>query len=158
MTPDPSHPTRSLESSRVNVPHGTPRLAAVIVLAAGEGTRMKSATPKVLHRIGGRSLVGHAIAAARGVGPQRLVVVVRHGRDQVAAEVATVDADAIVVDQDDIPGTGRAVQCALDAIPDVTGTVLVTYGDVPLLGAEALARLVADHAASGAGVTVVTAV
>jgi bifunctional UDP-N-acetylglucosamine pyrophosphorylase/glucosamine-1-phosphate N-acetyltransferase len=119
---------------------------------------MKSATPKVLHRIGGRSLVGHAIAAARGVGPERLVVVVRHGRDQVAAEVSALDADALVVDQDEIPGTGRAVQCALDAIPDVTGTVLVTYGDVPLLGSEALARLVADHATTGAAATVVTAV
>jgi bifunctional UDP-N-acetylglucosamine pyrophosphorylase / glucosamine-1-phosphate N-acetyltransferase len=118
---------------------------------------MKSATPKVLHRIGGRSLLGHAMAAARGVEPDRLLVVVRHGRDQVAAEVAAVDPDATVVDQDDIPGTGRAVQCALEAIPDVRGTVLVTYGDVPLLEAGALRELAARHASSGAGVTVVTA-
>jgi bifunctional UDP-N-acetylglucosamine pyrophosphorylase / glucosamine-1-phosphate N-acetyltransferase len=134
-----------------------PRPAAVVVLAAGEGTRMKSATPKVLHRIGGRSLLGHAMAAARGVEPDRLLVVVRHGRDLVAAEVAAVDADATVVDQDDIPGTGRAVQCALEAIPDVSGTVLVTYGDVPLLEAGALRELADRHASSGAGVTVVTA-
>jgi bifunctional UDP-N-acetylglucosamine pyrophosphorylase / glucosamine-1-phosphate N-acetyltransferase len=134
-----------------------PRPAAVVVLAAGEGTRMKSATPKVLHRIGGRSLLGHAMAAARGVEPDRLLVVVRHGRDLVAAEVAAVDADATVVDQDDIPGTGRAVQCALEAIPDVSGTVLVTYGDVPLLEAGALRELADRHATSGAGVTVVTA-
>jgi bifunctional UDP-N-acetylglucosamine pyrophosphorylase/glucosamine-1-phosphate N-acetyltransferase len=134
-----------------------PRPAAVVVLAAGEGTRMKSATPKVLHRIGGRSLLGHAMAAARGVEPDRLLVVVRHGRDQVAAEVAAVDPDATVVDQDDIPGTGRAVQCALEAIPEVSGTVLVTYGDVPLLEAGALRELAARHASSGAGVTVVTA-
>jgi bifunctional UDP-N-acetylglucosamine pyrophosphorylase/glucosamine-1-phosphate N-acetyltransferase len=135
-----------------------PRPAAVVVLAAGEGTRMKSATPKVLHRIGGRSLLGHAMAAARGVQPDRLLVVVRHGRDQVAAEVTAVDADATVVDQDDIPGTGRAVQCALDAIPDLNGTILVTYGDVPLLEAGALRELAVRHASSGAGVTVVTAV
>jgi bifunctional UDP-N-acetylglucosamine pyrophosphorylase/glucosamine-1-phosphate N-acetyltransferase len=119
---------------------------------------MRSATPKVLHRIGGRSLLGHAMAAARGVTPDRLVVVVRHGRDLVAAEVTAVDAGASVVDQDDIPGTGRAVQCALDAMPDATGTVLVTYGDVPLLGADALRDLLAHHAETGAGVTVVTAV
>src|SRR4051794_33133061 len=119
---------------------------------------MKSATPKVLHRIGGRSLIGHALAAARAVDPHQLVVVVRHGRDQVAAEVLGFDAEAMVVDQDDIPGTGRAVQCALDAIPDAVGTVLVTYGDVPLLAGAALAGLVAEHTATGAAVTVVTAV
>ena len=73
----------------------TSRPAAVIVLAAGEGTRMKSATPKVLHAIGGRTLLGHAIAAARGTSPQHLAVVIRHGRDLVAAHIATVDADAV---------------------------------------------------------------
>jgi bifunctional UDP-N-acetylglucosamine pyrophosphorylase/glucosamine-1-phosphate N-acetyltransferase len=134
-----------------------PRPAAVVVLAAGEGTRMKSATPKVLHRIGGRSLLGHALAAARGVRPDRLLVVVRHGRDAVAAEVNALDAEALVVDQDEIPGTGRAVQVALDAVPDLSGTVLVTYGDVPLLTADALARLLAHHAGSGAGMTLATA-
>jgi bifunctional UDP-N-acetylglucosamine pyrophosphorylase / glucosamine-1-phosphate N-acetyltransferase len=118
---------------------------------------MKSATPKVLHRIGGRSLLAHAMVAARGVSPERLVVVVRHGRDRVADEVKTVDPDALVVDQDDVPGTGRAVQVALEALPDLAGTVLVTYGDVPLLGAEALSGVLADHAGSGAAVTVVTA-
>jgi len=74
----------------------TPRPAAVIVLAAGEGTRMKSATPKVLHSIGGRTLLGHAIAAARGVDPQHLAIVVRHGRDLVAAHIALVDPDAVI--------------------------------------------------------------
>jgi bifunctional UDP-N-acetylglucosamine pyrophosphorylase/glucosamine-1-phosphate N-acetyltransferase len=118
---------------------------------------MRSATPKVLHRIGGRSLLAHAMAAARGVSPGRLVVVVRHGRDAVAAEVQAVDPDALVVDQDEVPGTGRAVQVALDALPDLAGTVLVTYGDVPLLGAEALTDVLADHERSGAAVTVVTA-
>jgi bifunctional UDP-N-acetylglucosamine pyrophosphorylase/glucosamine-1-phosphate N-acetyltransferase len=119
---------------------------------------MRSATPKVLHRIGGRSLLGHAMATARAVDPEQLLVVVRHRRDLVAAEVTRVDEAAVVVDQDDIPGTGRAVQCALEAIPEVAGTVLVTYGDVPLLSADALGHLLADHAASGAAVTVVTAV
>jgi bifunctional UDP-N-acetylglucosamine pyrophosphorylase / glucosamine-1-phosphate N-acetyltransferase len=119
---------------------------------------MRSATPKVLHRIGGRTLLAHAMAAARAVSPDRLVVVVRHGRDQVADEVQAVDADALVVDQDEVPGTGRAVQVALDALPGLAGTVLVTYGDVPLLDAEALTAVLADHARRGAGVTVVTAV
>ncbi|GGB82405.1 N-acetylglucosamine-1-phosphate uridyltransferase [Knoellia flava TL1] len=136
----------------------TARPAAVIILAAGEGTRMKSATPKVLHRIGGRSLVGHAIAAARVTAPQHLAVVVRHERDLVAAHIAEVDAAATIADQDDVKGTGRATECALDALPaDLTGTVLVTYGDVPLLTGETLVDLVARHDESGSAATVITA-
>ena len=135
-----------------------PRPAAVIVLAAGEGTRMKSATPKVLHAIGGRTLVGHAIAAARGVDPEHLAVVVRHGRDLVAAHIAVFDPDAVIADQDEVKGTGRATECALDALPaGLEGTVLVTYGDVPLLEAETLRGLLEAHVASGSAVTVITA-
>ena len=135
-----------------------PRLAAVIVLAAGEGTRMKSANPKVLHRIAGRTLVGHAIAAAREGQPEHLAVVVRHERDLVATHVAEVDPKAVIADQDDVKGTGRAVQCALDVLPaDLEGTVLVTYGDVPLLAGSTLHALVDHHSASDSAVTVITA-
>ncbi len=134
------------------------RPAAVIVLAAGEGTRMKSSTPKVLHTIGGRSLVHHAIAAARGVGPAYLQVVVRHERERVAAHIAECDPDALIADQDEIKGTGRAVECGLAALPaDLDGTVLVTYGDVPLLTSATLADLLAAHLAAGSAVTVITA-
>ncbi len=134
------------------------RPAAVIILAAGEGTRMKSATPKVLHRIGGRTLLGHAIAAARATDPEHLAVVVRHERDLVAAHIAQIDPAAIISDQDDVKGTGRAAECALDALPpDLSGTVLVTYGDVPLLTGETLLGLLDNHATTGAGVTVITA-
>ncbi|MBK8470246.1 MAG: bifunctional UDP-N-acetylglucosamine diphosphorylase/glucosamine-1-phosphate N-acetyltransferase GlmU [Candidatus Phosphoribacter sp.] len=133
------------------------RPAAVIVLAAGEGTRMKSATPKVLHTIAGRSLLHHAIVAARGVDPVHLQVVVRHDRDRVAAHVAEVDPDCLIADQDEIKGTGRAVECGLDALPaDLTGTVVVTCGDVPLLTAETLRALLGTHHAQQCGVTVVT--
>jgi bifunctional UDP-N-acetylglucosamine pyrophosphorylase/glucosamine-1-phosphate N-acetyltransferase len=136
----------------------TPRPAAVIVLAAGEGTRMRSATPKVLHTIGGRTLLGHAVAAARGVGPQHLVIVVRHGRDLVAAHIADADPDALIVDQDAIRGTGRATECALDALPaGLQGTVLVTSGDVPLLTTRTLQGLLEAHAASESAATVITA-
>lgn len=134
------------------------RPAAVVVLAAGEGTRMRSSTPKVLHRIAGRTLLGHAVAAARGLDPEHLVVVVRHERDQVAAHVAEIDPGALVADQDDVPGTGRAVRCGLDVLPrDLSGTVVVTYGDVPLLETSTLAALVAAHRDAGNAVTVVTA-
>ncbi|PRY58109.1 UDP-N-acetylglucosamine pyrophosphorylase /glucosamine-1-phosphate N-acetyltransferase [Knoellia remsis] len=136
----------------------TARPAAVIILAAGEGTRMKSATPKVLHRIGGRSLVGHALAAARATNPQHLAVVVRHERELVAAHVAEIDPAATIADQDEVKGTGRATECALDALPtDLSGTVLVTYGDVPLLTGATLVDLIARHEGSGSAATVITA-
>ena len=135
--------------------------AAVIVLAAGAGTRMKSRTPKILHEIGGLSMVGHALRAARSIAPQRLAIVVRHERDLVAGHVSALDPDAVIVDQDDVPGTGRAVEAALHALhadEDLAGTVVVTYGDVPLLSGDLLKELVATHEREGNAVTVLTAV
>ncbi|MFT3796849.1 bifunctional UDP-N-acetylglucosamine diphosphorylase/glucosamine-1-phosphate N-acetyltransferase GlmU [Microbacterium sp.] len=131
---------------------------AVIILAAGQGTRMKSALPKVLHRIGGRPLVGHVLDTARDLGPGHVVVVVRHERDLVADAVTGIADEVIVVDQDEIPGTGRAVEVSLAAIPDFAGDVLVLSGDVPLLDAGTLGALVGDHRASGAAVTLLSAV
>lgn len=134
------------------------RPAAVIILAAGEGTRMKSQTPKVLHPLGGRTLLGHAMYAARGTQPGHLAVVVRHQREQVAGHVGEVDPDALIADQDEVKGTGRAVECGLDVLPqELDGTVLVTYGDVPLLTTETLMELTEAHETSGNAVTVVTA-
>lgn len=120
---------------------------------------MRSATPKVLHRIGGRSLLGHALAAARSLDPDHLVVVVRHERDRVAGHVADVDPKAVIADQDDVKGTGRAVACGLEALAGtpLDGTVVVTYGDVPLLSGETLEHLLATHQAAGSAVTVLTA-
>ncbi|MDQ6714876.1 MAG: NTP transferase domain-containing protein, partial [Actinomycetota bacterium] len=119
---------------------------------------MKSRRPKVLHAIGGRSLLGHAVAAARGTNPLHLSVVVRHERDLVAEHVGGLDPEAVIADQDEVKGTGRAVECGLAALPaDLSGTVLVTYGDVPLLQPETLLSLVADHDGSGRSVTVITA-
>ena len=139
--------------------------AAVVVLAAGRGTRMKSATPKVLHAIGGRTLLGHAVHAAARLSPDRLALVVRHERDRVAASAVEladeVGRDIEVVDQDDVAGTGRAVQCAvaaLDSAAPVAGVVVVTYGDVPLQTTRTLEQLVAAHTESGSAVTVLTAV
>ena len=111
---------------------------------------MKSKNPKILHEIGGISMVGHALAAARGLAPTVLAAVVRHERDRVAEHIAALDPDALIVDQDEIPGTGRAVEVALEALPaGLDGTVVVTYGDVPLLTSElARANSVAEHAAA----------
>lgn len=154
----------------------TPQPAAVIVLAAGQGTRMKSALPKVLHPLGGKPMVGHALAAARELEPVQVAVVVRHERELVAEAVGQLDPAAILVDQDDIPGTGRAVQCALAALDakaqaaaaaagiadgelvgdGVDGPVVVVAGDVPLLDGATLGQLLAAHHADGNAVTVLT--
>jgi bifunctional UDP-N-acetylglucosamine pyrophosphorylase/glucosamine-1-phosphate N-acetyltransferase len=133
------------------------RPAAVVVLAAGEGTRMKSAIPKVLHPVGGRTLVHHAVAAAAELEPAHLAVVVGHGRDQVAAHVAEGAPTATPVVQEQQLGTGHAVQCALAELPDLDGTVVVTYGDVPLLTADVLRALLEAHAGQGNAVTMLTA-
>lgn len=132
---------------------------AVIVMAAGKGTRMRSTTPKVLHRIGGRSLLDHAVTAARGLEPQHLVVVVRHERDAVVQHLAQVAPDARPADQDEVPGTGRAVACGLAALPqDATGPVVVTSGDVPLLDTATLHSLLAQHQQRGDVVTLLTTI
>jgi bifunctional UDP-N-acetylglucosamine pyrophosphorylase/glucosamine-1-phosphate N-acetyltransferase len=131
---------------------------AVVVLAAGQGTRMKSALPKVLHRIGGRPLVGHVLDTASALGPERVVVVVRHERDRVAEAVAEVAPAAVVVDQDEIPGTGRAVEVALDALTDFAGDVLVLSADVPLLEPDSLSALIRMHRDTSAAATVLSAV
>jgi bifunctional UDP-N-acetylglucosamine pyrophosphorylase/glucosamine-1-phosphate N-acetyltransferase len=134
------------------------RPAAVVILAAGEGTRMKSTRPKVLHRIGGLALVGHAIRAARETEARFVEVVVRHQRDRVVEHCRELDADLLFADQDEVMGTGRAVECGLDALPaDLEGTVLVTSGDVPLLAGETLQRLTEEHERSGSAVTLVSA-
>ncbi|MCR2791533.1 bifunctional UDP-N-acetylglucosamine diphosphorylase/glucosamine-1-phosphate N-acetyltransferase GlmU [Microbacterium sp. zg.Y625] len=136
----------------------TDNALAVIVLAAGQGTRMKSKLPKVLHRIGGRPLIGHVLDIARDLGPAQVLVVVRHERDQVADAVAGIGPDVRIVDQDEVPGTGRAVQVALQQLGGFTGDVLVLSADVPLLEAETLAHLVEVHRASHAAATLLTAV
>ena len=134
------------------------RPAAVVIMAAGLGTRMKSATPKVLHEIGGRSLVGHAVVAARALAPEHLVVVVGNGRELVEAHLAAIDPDAKSAVQEQQLGTGDAVRAGLTAVPaDFDGSVVVTSGDVPLLEAETLQELVAEHDKQGNAVTVLTA-
>ena len=107
---------------------------------------------------------GTRCTAARSISPRELALVVRHERDLVADHVAALDPEALIVDQDDVPGTGRAVEAALEALDTLdpegplSGTVVVTYGDVPLLTGGLLAELVAAHEAEGNAVTVLTAV
>jgi bifunctional UDP-N-acetylglucosamine pyrophosphorylase/glucosamine-1-phosphate N-acetyltransferase len=130
--------------------------AAVIVLAAGEGTRMKSRTLKVLHELCGRAMLGHVLAAARELEPQRLVAVVGHRREQATAYLTERAPDVRPVVQEVQGGTGHAVRMALEQTGSLEGTVVVTNGDLPLLRGETLAALVGAHEDEGNAVTVLT--
>lgn len=118
---------------------------------------MKSSTPKVLHEVAGRSLVGHAVAAAQELKPDHLVVVIGHGRDLVAAHLSETAPQASTVVQEQQLGTGHAVGVALEDLPELDGVVVVTYGDAPLLTGDTLHALVGQHTADGNAVTVLTA-
>jgi bifunctional UDP-N-acetylglucosamine pyrophosphorylase/glucosamine-1-phosphate N-acetyltransferase len=128
----------------------------VIVLAAGEGTRMKSATPKVLHSVAGRSLLGHVLHAVNQLSPNQLCVVVGSGRDAVEAHIAQVAPLATTVFQEHRGGTGHAAQLALAGIAP-KGTVLILAGDTPLLSGDSLTQFVAAHSAGKFAASVLTA-
>src|SRR3954471_2686448 len=135
--------------------------SAVLVMAAGAGTRMRSDTPKVLHTLAGRSMLSHVLHSVTKVAPQHLVVVLGHDRERVTPAVAEL-AEALgrtidIAVQEEQRGTGHAVACGLTALPaDFAGTVVVTSGDVPLMDAETLADLIAAHSSETAAATVVT--
>ncbi len=135
------------------------RPAAVVVLAAGSGTRMRSKRAKVLHELCGRSMVGHVLAAAGQVDPERLVVVVGHGRDEVVPHLRRLAPDVHVAVQENPAGTGHAVRVAMAALAEhgtPRGTVVVLYGDTPLLQGSTVAALVEDHDAAGRAVTLLS--
>ncbi|HVW80772.1 MAG TPA: bifunctional UDP-N-acetylglucosamine diphosphorylase/glucosamine-1-phosphate N-acetyltransferase GlmU [Mycobacteriales bacterium] len=131
--------------------------AAVVVLAAGEGKRMRSALAKVLHAICGRSLLGHVLAATDPLGATHTVVVVGHNRDQIIEHLKEIASTAIPVVQEEQLGTGHAVRMALKAagVPG-EGTVLVLPGDAPLITTESLQALLAEHSRSAAAATLLT--
>ena len=124
----------------------TGQAVALVVLAAGQGSRMQSDLPKVLHRLGGVPLVGHALAAGRSLDPERIVVVAGHGAAAVTRAVAKLDPEAQVALQDRQLGTGHAVAQALPLLEGFDGKVVVLYGDTPFIGADTLAALVAHPA------------
>ena len=121
---------------------------------------MKSPTlPKVLHGFAGRSLLGHVLAATRGLAARHTVVVIGHRRDAVREHIATIAPWAIPVVQDEQHGTGHAVRVALGTVPpDEPGTVVVVPGDAPLLTASTLGALVAEHESARAGATVLSSI
>lgn len=132
---------------------------AVVVLAAGEGTRMKSAKPKVMHEIAGLPLLGHALATASSLGAAHVIPVIRYKKELICEYIRAFYPGVTIAEQDDVPGTGRAVECALDALPvDFNGAVIVTSGDVPLLDVATLESLLDAHLAGGYAATILTAI
>lgn len=138
------------------------RPGLVVVLAAGEGTRMKSGLAKVLHPILGRPILGHVLAAVLETDPQNVVVVVGHQREQVTAYLASHFPGVHTAVQDEQNGTGHAVRCALaglaeDGIELPSEPIVVLAGDTPLLTGQTLADLVVTHERAHAAVTVLSA-
>ena len=131
-------------------------LETVVILAAGEGTRMKSQLPKVLHSIAGRTLLGHVLAAVDSLSPNQVRVVVGSGREKVEAHLAEVAPKITTVFQEHRGGTGHAAQLALEGIK-ATGTILILAGDTPMLTGDSLAQLVQGHQAGGFTASVLTA-
>ncbi|MBR8741244.1 bifunctional UDP-N-acetylglucosamine diphosphorylase/glucosamine-1-phosphate N-acetyltransferase GlmU [Nocardiopsis sp. MG754419] len=137
------------------------RPAAVIVLSAGEGTRMRSKLPKMLHEIGGRSMLGHVLEAARATDPEHTVVVLGHKREHFTEHLDRVAPEASTAVQEEQNGTGHAVRMALEDLArqglKLTGTVVLTCGDTPLLRGSTLNGLVAEHEREGNAVTALSA-
>ena len=135
-----------------------PNNLTVVVLAAGGGTRMKSKTMKVLHEVGGRSMIGHVLTAVRAVEPERVVAVVGMQRDQVGPHILEYLPDCVLAVQEQLDGTGGAVRVAMEALGPVTGTVVVAYGDTPLLEGQSVQAFVAEHEAAERSVSILTGV
>lgn len=136
-------------------------LSAAIILAAGEGTRMRSRTPKVLHTFAGKTFLQRVMVSVGAQDPDTLAVVVHYQADRVAAAARSYNDQVEIVNQDDIPGTGRAVQCAMTQLAErgeLSGPVLIAASDMPLLDAGTLHDLLEFHEASGNGATVLTTI
>ncbi|MBF0310774.1 MAG: bifunctional UDP-N-acetylglucosamine diphosphorylase/glucosamine-1-phosphate N-acetyltransferase GlmU [Magnetococcales bacterium] len=130
------------------------KLSAILVLAAGRGTRMRSSLPKVLHALAGRPLLAHVLDGARRLAPQRLAVVIGHGGEQVRQ--AFPDADLSWIEQTEQKGTAHAVSTALPLLEGLEGEVIVLNGDTPLVDGDFLEALLTDHRQQQRAVTVVS--
>ena len=130
----------------------------VIVLAAGGGTRMKSKTMKVLHPIGGRSMIGHVLNAVQAIEPQRIVAVIGHQREQVGPHIQALVPDVVLAVQETQDGTGHAVRVAIETAGTTSGTVIVAAGDTPLLRGESLREFAAEHEAAQRAVSILSGV
>jgi len=133
------------------------RPLCAVVLAAGQGTRMRSRLVKVLHPLAGRPMIGHVIHAVRGIGAERIVCVVGYQREEVRDALETIPEVGFAVQEEQL-GTGHALECAAPSLDSFDGDVLVCCGDTPLLTDATLRRLVDAHRNHGAPATVLAAV
>ena len=117
-----------------------------VILAAGAGTRMRSALPKVMHKLNGKPMIGHVIDTVKPLAPEQTVVVIAPHMDTVKEAVKHAEPEAFFAVQAEQKGTGHAVRCATDMLADYTGTVLVLYGDTPMIRTQTLAELLTQHA------------
>ena len=136
-------------------------LSAAIILAAGEGTRMRSNKPKVPHTLAGKTFLNRVMDSVSALDPDTLAVVVHYQADRVTEAARSYNERVTIVNQDDKPGTGRAVQCAMAQLAqqgELDGSVLIAASDMPLLDSDTLSQLLAFHEQSGNGATVLTTV
>ena len=134
----------------------TERGLAAVILAAGQGKRMKSVLPKILHPVAGQPMLGHVIRVAQSVGAEPIVAVVGHGAEKVRTILGELDVSFAL--QSEQLGTGHALLCAESALGGFSGDLLLLCGDVPLLEESTLRRLIAHHRGHAATVTILTAV
>ncbi|RBP98093.1 UDP-N-acetylglucosamine diphosphorylase/glucosamine-1-phosphate N-acetyltransferase [Bifidobacterium aemilianum] len=137
-------------------------LTAAIILAAGEGSRMHSSKPKVLQEFCGKTFLQRVMASVAALSPQSLSVVVRYQSQRVAEAASSYQESVNIIQQDEIPGTGRAVQCAVEQLSQaghgpLTGSILVVASDMPLLDSQTLRQLLDQHERSGHEATILTA-
>ena len=134
------------------------RPLAAIILAAGQGTRMNSDLPKVVHKVAGRPMVWWVVKAVREAGATHIVLIVGHGADLVREIFAGDDADLKYAIQSERLGTGHAANCARDLLSDFDGDVTVLAGDGPLIRAETIRIMHGRHQATGAAATLATSI
>ena len=139
-------------------PADSDRPLAAIILAAGQGTRMKSDRPKVVHHVAGRPMIWWVVRAVREAGASKIVLIVGHGADEVREVFAGDDADITFAVQHEQLGTGHATACAEPALRTFRGDVVVLAGDGPLIRPSTIAAMRRRHAQAGAAATLATSV
>lgn len=129
---------------------------AVIILAAGKGTRMQTELPKVMVPLLGEPMLGHVLRTTQSLNPTRTVVITGYGADVVEPYVAQHAQNAVCARQTEQLGTGHAVKCAGDALEDFSGDILILFGDAPLITAQSLQNLLAEHRQAGNAITTIS--
>ena len=130
--------------------------AAIVILAAGKGKRMKSDLPKVLHKIGGKPIIDYVVSIAKEIAPQRIILVIGHGYQMIKRHFRDPDLEFVI--QKEQLGTGHAVMQTKKKLTGFDGTIVVLCGDAPFLKASTVRNLIREHRRAKAHATVLTAI